>query len=258
MTTCAVGGSRFHWAKDCPDKDPETALITDQEADEKTSFLTFVMISGTLFDESKGKAVLDSGCTATVAGEQWLNDYLQTLPQERTIEIKREEVNTFVVFGGGEKVRVKYSITIPVQICRTSCQITVFILPGSLPLLSSAVSMRSAKLIIDFANSSVKLGDSQPVDLEIATSGHLLLDISCRQTDFAFLAAETLSKKNIEKLHKQLAHCSAEKLSSLVKNSGMSDVDTPKIISEVVENCHVCSKFERVKPRPQSAANRCL
>ena len=52
---------------------------------------------------------------------------------------------------------------------------------------------------------------------------------------------------------KQLAHCSAEKLSSLVKNSGMSDVDTPKINSEVVENCHVCSKFGRVKPRPISS-----
>ena len=139
VTTCAVCGSRFHWVKDCPDKDPDTALITDQEADEKTSFLTFVMISGTLFDESKGKAVLDSCCTATVAGEQWLNDYLHTLPQERTIEIKREEVNTFVVFGGGEKVRVKYSITIPVQICCTSCQITLFILPGSLPLLLSSI-----------------------------------------------------------------------------------------------------------------------
>ena len=68
---CKICESILHYAKDCPHKRPSEENITlfiDPREEEMCLFTS----------EARNSAVLDSGCTSTVAGQSWINCYLQT------------------------------------------------------------------------------------------------------------------------------------------------------------------------------------
>ena len=52
----------------------------------------------------------------------------------------------------------------------------------------------------------------------------------------------------IEKLHKQFAHCSSEKLHALLRKAGVSV--TVDRVKSVINDCDVCQRFGRALPRP--------
>ena len=226
-----------------------SVLQADQEQD-KPTFLTFVMVSGSLIEESRGMAVLDSGCTATVAGEEWILAFSKRMPEHLHKEIARRDANTYVLFGGGERVRVMYSISSPVYNCGSSCLLNVFIIPGSLPLLLSIASIRKAKMIIDFIKASLCIGDSKSAhQLKVSSSGHFLLDL-LHWSEATILMSTILTKADVEKLHRQFAHCSGEKLTNLIESSGFNDQNALKFVTDIVKNCDVCRQFGRVNARP--------
>ena len=53
------------------------------------------------FNEYLYSAVLDSECNVTVAGEDWLKKYLESLDQEDLADVEKEESGTVFKFGGG-------------------------------------------------------------------------------------------------------------------------------------------------------------
>ena len=66
-----------------------------------------------LVNESKGYAILDSGCSTTVCGEKWLNDFVKSLSDEERMQIKIEPSAQTFTFGDGNTVVSKRKITIP-------------------------------------------------------------------------------------------------------------------------------------------------
>ncbi len=57
---------------------------------EENTFLTLMTLltsSHQLISECHGKAILDTGCTATVAGLAWLNDYLRRIPEAEKVKV---------------------------------------------------------------------------------------------------------------------------------------------------------------------------
>ena len=84
---CRCCESIRHLVKDCPD--------SYQNQEKGINFVKTTLFTGNqgtemqvLFNECLYSAVLDSGCSATVAGEDWLKNYLDSLNQEELAEVE--------------------------------------------------------------------------------------------------------------------------------------------------------------------------
>ena len=64
--------------------------------------------------ESLGKGVLDSGCSKTVAGQTWINEFIGTLPEKDRMEVKESPSVSAFRFGDGVKSRSSKKDTLPV------------------------------------------------------------------------------------------------------------------------------------------------
>ena len=51
--------------------------------------------------EAFNHALLDSGCTSTVCGTDWINCYLDSLSDRLKSKVKRSEANNSFKFGAG-------------------------------------------------------------------------------------------------------------------------------------------------------------
>ena len=61
-------------------------------------------------------------------------------------------------------------------------------------------------------------------------------------------------KRNIAlKLHCQFSHPNAQKLISLLKDVKVDDKESIAIINDVSDNCEICLKYKKPKPRPTVA-----
>ena len=84
---CAICDSKMHWAKDCQHKRSETANIAElnkiktEDNSENIMKEASIVLKTTADTEihTDLNAITDTACTKTVAGEEWLNNYLKTL-----------------------------------------------------------------------------------------------------------------------------------------------------------------------------------
>ena len=63
--------------------------------------------------EARNCAVLDSACTSTVCGKEWLNCYLDSLTESDQASVEKEAGTKWFKFGGGEKLHSQGCYTIP-------------------------------------------------------------------------------------------------------------------------------------------------
>ena len=70
----------------------------------------------TLIGESFGMAVLDSGCTKSVTGEMWLDEYLQTLSEQDRLQVSERSNDATFRFGNGVEVTSSKLVKFPVVI----------------------------------------------------------------------------------------------------------------------------------------------
>ena len=88
------------------------------------------------------------------------------------------------------------------------------------------------KAVIDTINDAVTVSDQKtPNEMLVTKTGHYALDLrftergkwseqtECEESILALESTE-LTEMNLEKLHIQFAHCSLEKLLTLLKNAG--------------------------------------
>ena len=86
---CAICQSILHWARECPHNEsnnPSENKVTLFTQEVPKCFIE------NFLGETLNLAVLESGCTKTVCGEEWLRCYIDTLSE---IELK---------FGDGKSV----------------------------------------------------------------------------------------------------------------------------------------------------------
>ena len=70
-------------------------------------------------------------------------------------------------------------------------------------------------------------------------------------TEMIMLAGDNTNTRAIaDKLHKQFAHPSPEKLIRLVRQSGITDKKLEREINSVTKQCITCLKHRRTPPRP--------
>ena len=273
ISTCSCCGSKFHWIRECPDKSDnwrknpksvhycETGDDNYEEDEVNIELLQKSEDSMKWFvGETMGCGVIDSGCSKTVAGRQWLDCYLEQLGSN--IDIHKSK-NVFR-FGKGSPVTSQGKCKLPAKIGSKSVTIETDIVDMNIPLLLSKESLKTAGTILDFTNDQAMMfGEKQTL---IATeSGHYAIPLNTtmdhmKTNDQITLMSNTCCgdafdpKKAAEKLHRQFGHCSAGRLTKLVQMSKLWNAENEKRLTEEIssftQGCNVCKQFKKAPPTP--------
>ena len=183
---CLVCNSIWHFMQDCPDKDkyikePKDNKHSNQEVN--LSFLSFVGCASnddklkTLLNDSQGYALLDSGCSNTVAGEEWVSKYIANLSVGDRLKVEVEASNESFTFGDGKTISALRRITFPCWVGGKSANITTDVVDCKIPLLLSRKSMTKVGMIINFGK-HIAIINNRRIKLKVTDSGHYALPIS--------------------------------------------------------------------------------
>lgn len=108
---CGICESTFHFKRDCPHNNAPT-MLQSAFCDEQMSILNVDDDYDSLkrVDETSNRALIDTGATVTVCGDQWMNNYLESLCKEDRSEVTEEKRRMVFRFGDGRGIRsTKYS-----------------------------------------------------------------------------------------------------------------------------------------------------
>ena len=181
---CGICKSEKHWARACPHRDDLNVvmlLIDDEFIDEPCNLqdegcnITYyqdnteevLFTTGNfseiddveeyeiLLCEVSKSAVLDTGCSKTVCGEQWFNNFAELVPNPSLITYKPSQKS--FIFGDGRKIKSLKVARLPVNVEGHEFIIETEVVPGKLPLLLSKEAMQRGKMIINFANNTATL-----------------------------------------------------------------------------------------------------
>lgn len=270
---CAVCQSTYHWAKDCPHKSESVKITEDKTDVEECNITLYTKESPTdaeiFMTECFGSAIIDTACTRTVCGQEWLDNYSTVLQKKSAKRLKETETQSHrpFKFGDGKVVYSVKRVKIPAKIGNTKCNIETEVVPANVPLLLSKTSLKRAGTVLDMESDSATMFN-QPVKLDFTSSGHYCVNIvdsedrSPAQSDQILATTEeeiltitdkmSMSEKVkvLEKLHKQFGHASADKLQRLLNNSGNKDTECTSLLQNIINQCEVCQKYCKTKPKP--------
>ena len=197
VTRCLICESKFHWARDCQDAyevmsqqvnekevEKEEKVVESEENSETVHFSLFMGYTNqteksklkNLISESHGCAVLDSGCSTTVCGINWFENYVNELSEFDNSKIVTDDSSSTFTFGDGVTIKSNQKVTLPCYIGGMRSTITTDVVDCDIPLLLSKRSMKKAKMVLDFENDSVTLGQTK-IALKTSSSGHYLFPI---------------------------------------------------------------------------------
>ena len=129
-----------------------------------------------LVTETEGYAILDSGCSTTVAGVNWYMQYFNSLtPHEQSLVVETDSSRNFT-FGNGRTYHSMKQVNLPCYIGGMKATIKVDIVKCDIPLLLSKDAMKRGKMVINFMNDSVTIG-GKVIKLTETSSGHYKLPL---------------------------------------------------------------------------------
>ena len=120
---CYICGSEYHLASGCPqntylneateEREEESMINSCSEVGE----MAFAVNStNQLIHENINYAVLDSACTSTVCGEEWLNLYIEGLTKKSKSEVREYSSQSTFRFGSGKIYKSLKKMSLPVKI----------------------------------------------------------------------------------------------------------------------------------------------
>ena len=180
---CHICDSKFHFARDCAHAyEKQYNKKAENDEDRLSMFVAFAKQDKSskiqlLVEESYGCALLDSGCSTSVCGEQWLNNYLDSLSEYEKSLVKEEVSNAAFTFGDGSSCGSMKKVSLPCHIKNIAAKVTVDVVKQNIPLLLSKQAMKKSKMCLNFTDDSVTLLD-QKLFLRSSLSGHYLLPLS--------------------------------------------------------------------------------
>ena len=185
-------------------------------------------------------AVLDSACSSTVAGENWINCYLDTLTDDEQRLVKKRPSSTVFRFGGGERLQSNGRVTFPCHLAGKSCEITTDVVQSDIPLLLSKDAMKKAEMKLDLVHDQAEIF-GKDVELQSTSSGHYcvpLKEVWLSVNDGVFTNISFLEKQQkIKKIHKQFGHPTSDRLKRLLIDANVYDTDCQKVLDDISESC---------------------
>ena len=255
----AIYESIYHWQQDCPEKQNDMYMVHEivlQNENHEPGQLKHLL--------SWNCGLLDCGATKTVCGEIWLEEYLKALTEEEKREIRDYSSKSLYRFGDGEQIQATRGTSIPAIIGNTKVRINTDVIHKDLPLLLSKSFMKRADMVLDFQSDTAKaLGET--VQLATTTSGHYTIPLTrpCQiitnikkgeDCKFVLISKQEQSNTSIaEKLHRQFAHPSLDKILSLVTKAGTPWCENKELITElkrIDKECLTCQIYRKSPPQP--------
>ena len=163
-------------------------------------------------------------------------------------------------FGDGNKLNSLYKVILPCFVADIEVSIITDVVDSDIPLLLSKDAMKSAETCLDFENDNVTMLKKK-IPLRCTSSGHYYIPITKplpdkRKFKHILLIKDISSKNTAEKikiatkLHRQFSHPSSKKLCDLVKNAGVTDPESIKILQTLPSSCEVCIHYKKTEPKP--------
>ena len=263
VSKCLICDSKMHWARDClhayERNENDSALYSYGEKSEEEIHITLFTQENDakmdhLLGETIGCIILDSGCSRTVCGEQWLNMYMDTLDDKHRRNVISENSSAVYRFGDGEKFSALRCVTLPCMLAGKTIQIKADVVSCNIPLLLSKRSMKRADMVIDLKTDTATIFGTK-VKLNSTSLGHYTLPIYFPATNericSILINSSDIDNTNaVLKLHRQFAHPSSIKLKQFLKNAGRNDPDLLALVDKVSDNCTTCTKYKKPKSRP--------
>ena len=206
-----------------------------------------------LLSDSGHSAILDSGCSSTVVGEQWITCYPNSLTPDELAEVKRKPSDAVFKFVGGEQIKSSEKITLPCWSAGVKCLIETDVVNSEIPLLLSKMTMKKAKMELDLVHDKAKISGKE-VPLQNTSNGHYI--VSMKETlvpiELSLFISQDIKQKEkkVIKLHKQFAHPSSKRLKTLLEDAGVHHSDCQKVLDKLEETRDICLKFTRTPGRP--------
>ena len=240
---CAVCHSIMHWASQCPHKEEEVTLYTSKEI-ESQCFKEFMR-------ETFNSAILDSGCSKTVCGEEWLKSYISSLSEKEVSRVEEQKSVAKFRFGDGKAYTSLKQVKIPARIGRKSIYVETDVVTAEIPMLLSKGAMKKANAKLDFVHDKIEMFGEQ-IELKFTSSGHYMIDLKPFSIEDVKenISLLSLTEATAKKLHTQFGHAPTDRLIDLIRNSGIEDKKFLKLVEDTEKNCETCKRYKKQKPRP--------
>ena len=275
VSLCSVCGSKYHWARSCPDSYEASGLFTESEEDGKDKPILITLLAdcnnsnvkketlNIFLSETLNFAVVDSGCSKTVCGMTWMKCLQDSLTESDLELIEEFPSQTCFKFGDGKKVTSMKKVKFPAYIGNKKMFIIADVIINDIPLLLSKESMKKGQAKLNFINDSISIFGTE-IPLQTTSTGHYLLCIgntaeyldSNIKSNIVLFSSQFMNADKDErykiavKVHKQFVHPRHQKLKSLFSTAGVSDPDFFEMLEKVEKDCETCQRFQRGPLRP--------
>ena len=265
-TKCLVCESIFHYAKDCPEN--KKPAFQEHSVQYFTKEIEQCFLKQVV-SETLNCALIDTGCSATVCGKNWLQCYVDTLPENTILE--EHHSGKVFRFGAGKAYPSIKQVNIPVHIGEQPGYILTDVVDCEIPLPLSKDSMKKAGSKLDFVNDVIVMSGQQ-IQLQHTSNGHYCIPITSKQIPIrnlsskynptvpmeVFLSAENLDQRNFKekqaiatKLHRQFGHpLDSKKLRDLCLEAGINDQELFKQSDNVTQSCDTCDRNKKARAHP--------
>ena len=273
---CKSCGSFRHFVEKCPDSHENKGtgnIFLTEDVEDNSEVERYVLFTSDREEISKftseaiNSAALDTCCTTTVAGKNWINIYLESLPDQSKELVKGPlpSLKTFKGVNQGTLPAIAKFI-IPAEIGENAVMIEVDIVDADIPLLLSKSAMKKAKMVLHMDEDYAEIL-GKPVSLNTTSAGHYVIPLLTRNADkkinedqvfhfeeiFAvdFSNADPKEKETaLIKLHKQFGHRPKESFINLLKSAEVWTPDMTVIIDHIIDGCEGCIKRRRNPDKP--------
>jgi len=186
VSRCNVCQSTHHWAKDCPHANKNVNMTENVEKHSEETVHMTLMTEAKLLDkisnqdvlvmEACNTAIVDTACTKTVCGKEWLQYMLDSLSSEelKSVEIKKSHMP--FKFGDGRIINSYQTVTFPAKVGNRLCNIKTEVVECKIPLLLSKESLAKAEVVIDIGKDHVMMF-GQKVNIQTTSTGHYCVNI---------------------------------------------------------------------------------
>ena len=256
--TCRVCGSYRHLMKDCPDSWENIKKVNIVEDENVVLFTGYNKEEiYQLGVDARNCAILDSACSSTVCGQNWMDSYINSLNEVDRKKIKQTTGERTFKFGGGTRLKSRAEYCLPAVIAGKEVTIKTDVVGSDIPLLLSRTAMKRAGVKMDLENDSATIF-GKDIALNLTTSGYYCIPID-RTENIAIeevfsVKLEEMGRqdkvKTLLKLHRQFAHPRPRKLKSLLQDADIWRDDYQDLLEEIDRKCELCKRYSKTPARP--------
>ena len=256
--TCRVCGSYRHLMKDCPDSWENIKKVNIVEDENVVLFTGYNKEEiYQLGVDARNCAILDSACSSTVCGQNWMDSYINSLNEVDRKKIKQTTGERTFKFGGGTRLKSRAEYCLPAVIAGKEVTIKTDVVGSDIPLLLSRTAMKRAGVKMDLENDSATIF-GKDIALNRTTSGHYCIPIDRTENiaveEVFSVKLEEMGRqdkvKTLLKLHRQFAHPRPRKLKSLLQDADIWRDDYQDLLEEIDRKCELCKRYSKTPARP--------